>query len=52
MAVWVKAHEPLLENIFGYVDGKNYRVSCVQLIDDVCALTNVLYIVGDAAKRF
>ncbi|KAG3131012.1 hypothetical protein PC128_g26664 [Phytophthora cactorum] len=25
MAVWVKAHEPLLENIFGYVDGKNYR---------------------------
>ncbi|KUF80616.1 hypothetical protein AM588_10005289 [Phytophthora nicotianae] len=26
MAAWVHAREPLLDNIFGFVDGKNYRV--------------------------
>lgn len=26
MATWVQKREPLLKNIFGFVDGKNYRV--------------------------
>ncbi|KAE8992639.1 hypothetical protein PR003_g5872 [Phytophthora rubi] len=34
MAAWVEIREPLLKNVFGFVDGKNYRVmqpSCSDL---------------------
>ncbi|KAF1786494.1 hypothetical protein GQ600_3552 [Phytophthora cactorum] len=39
MAQWVEAREPLLKNVFGFVDGKNLRV--MQLSDS--ELQNACY---------